>query len=345
MILLRLFGSVELFGSDGGAILSVLAQPKRTALLVYLAVARPRAFHRRDKLLALFWPELDSERARAALSTSLTFLRRSLGEGVIVTRGNEEVGLDHTLLRTDVEALEEALEGDDLGSALEQYRGHLLEGFFLSGCPEFEYWLGEERERLRELAAGAAWEMAHRQIAIGELVPAERTAQQALRWVPTDESPVRAFITALAAAGDRAAAVRFYEKFAEVLQEELELEPSEGTKAMASGIRAGEVVEAVEEVRPTEAVLSGEGGTGTRPEVVLGTRPLLADHVAVRVVPAGHPPARAARSPRLWRRRVSRRRPRRRGSLRWRLLYRAGPGGVRAGLKSGSSSSPREPDP
>ncbi len=203
-----------------------------------------------------------------------------------------------------MEGFEEALEGDDLGSALEQYRGHLLEGFFLSGCPEFEYWLGEERERLRELAAGAAWEVAHRQIAIGELVPAERTAQQALRWVPTDESPVRAFITALAAAGDRAAAVRFYEKFAEVLQEELELEPSEGTKAMASGIRAGEVVEAVEEVRPTEAVLSGEGGTGTRPEVVLGTRPLPADHVAVRVVPAGHPPARAARSPRLWRRRV-----------------------------------------
>jgi DNA-binding SARP family transcriptional activator len=299
--LLRLFGTVELLGSDGEAILSILAQPKRTALLVYLAVARPQGFHRRDKLLAVFWPELDSERARAALSSSLTFLRKSLGEDVILTRGNEEVGIDRTELWTDVGAFEEALGNRDPGSALEQYRGHLLEGFFLSGCPEFEYWLGEERERLRELASGAAWKLADRQIEAGELVGAERTAQKALRWMPTDESPVRGFIQALAAAGDRAAAVRFYEKFARVLQEELELEPSAETGAIAAEIRAGSMVEGIVEARRSEVVASGESGPGTRPEVVLGARPLPADHVAARVVPAGHPPAKGVPSTNLWR--------------------------------------------
>jgi len=41
----------------------VLAQPKRVALLAYLAAATPRRLHRRDSLLALFWPELDQEHA------------------------------------------------------------------------------------------------------------------------------------------------------------------------------------------------------------------------------------------------------------------------------------------
>jgi pimeloyl-ACP methyl ester carboxylesterase len=38
---------------------AVLAQPKRFALLAYLAAASPYGYHRRDTLLALFWPEAD----------------------------------------------------------------------------------------------------------------------------------------------------------------------------------------------------------------------------------------------------------------------------------------------
>jgi hypothetical protein len=35
-------------------------QPKRAAVLAYLMVARPGPLHRRDSLLAMFWPELHS---------------------------------------------------------------------------------------------------------------------------------------------------------------------------------------------------------------------------------------------------------------------------------------------
>jgi hypothetical protein len=38
----------------------ILAASKGAALLTYLAIATPRGFHRRDTLLALLWPELDS---------------------------------------------------------------------------------------------------------------------------------------------------------------------------------------------------------------------------------------------------------------------------------------------
>jgi serine/threonine-protein kinase len=66
MIEFRLLGSLDLTGPEG-TLRSVLAQPKRVALLAYLAVATPNGFHCRDKLLGLFWPESDQERGRGAL--------------------------------------------------------------------------------------------------------------------------------------------------------------------------------------------------------------------------------------------------------------------------------------
>ena len=57
MIVLRLFGSLELLGPDSVELRDVLNQPKRTALLAYLAAERSASFHRRDALLSRFWPE------------------------------------------------------------------------------------------------------------------------------------------------------------------------------------------------------------------------------------------------------------------------------------------------
>ncbi|MBA2245672.1 MAG: hypothetical protein H0W11_12000 [Gemmatimonadetes bacterium] len=93
MVELRTLGALDLRAVGGRVLESVLAQPKRIALLVYLAAAAPGRLHRRDILLALFWPEADEARARNSLSQALHFLRRSLGEGVLVSRG-EEIGLD-----------------------------------------------------------------------------------------------------------------------------------------------------------------------------------------------------------------------------------------------------------
>ena len=75
MIRLWTLGSLELSGVDARVICAVHAQPKRLALLAFLAAEHPLGFHRRDSILALFWPELDSAHARDALSQALRFLR------------------------------------------------------------------------------------------------------------------------------------------------------------------------------------------------------------------------------------------------------------------------------
>src|SRR3712207_5624617 len=132
MIRLRLLGGLALTGADGREVTEVLAQPKRLALLAYLAAARPYGFHRRDTLLGLLWPESDETQARRALNRALYFLRSALGEASIVSRGPEEVGVAADRVWSDVRSFEGAVAAEHLEAALRLYRGDLLVGFFVA---------------------------------------------------------------------------------------------------------------------------------------------------------------------------------------------------------------------
>ena len=80
MIEFQVLGSLGLRGPGGEEIPSVLAQPKRTALLAYLAVASPRGFHRRDTITGLFWPEVRhlSPRVRAFVEHATAVMKAGL---------------------------------------------------------------------------------------------------------------------------------------------------------------------------------------------------------------------------------------------------------------------------
>ena len=233
---LHTLGQLSLTDPDGPEILSVLAQPKRVAVLTYLALATPRGFHRRDTLLGLFWPELDREHARGALSQALSFLRRSLGD-VIETRGDDDVGLLAEGLWCDAVAFEASLEAGQLSAALELYQGDLLAGFFIGDAPEFEHWLDRERERLRRRATEAAWALADESEAEENAPDAKRWARRAVTFAPDDESVLRRLIALLDRVGDRAQAVVAYEAFARRLSEEYELHPSPETQELIDDIR------------------------------------------------------------------------------------------------------------
>src|SRR5207245_10608939 len=97
----RILGGLNLLGAGGHELKSVLAQPKRVALLAYLAAATPQRLHRRDSLTALFSPEPDHDHARAALLQALHGLRRARGEGMPVSRGDEEIGLAPAQVRSE----------------------------------------------------------------------------------------------------------------------------------------------------------------------------------------------------------------------------------------------------
>jgi DNA-binding SARP family transcriptional activator/TolB-like protein len=238
MIELRTLGALELTSADSRAVGPVLAQPRRAALLCYLALALPRGFHRRDTLLALFWPEYDADQARHALRQSVYFLRQALGATSIMSRGDEELALAPDQIRCDVWAFDAAVDQGRPTDALALYRGELLAGFHISAAPDFERWLDEERSRLRQRAGEAGWALAPARERDGNAAGAAEAARHAVALSPTDETALRRLILLLERVGDRAAAVRAYETFAWKLEGEYELEPSAETQAVVARIRA-----------------------------------------------------------------------------------------------------------
>lgn len=241
MIHLEVLGRADLSVSAGDeAPEPSTPQPKRFALLAYLALARPRGFQRRDSLLALFWPESTEDRARNALNQSLHALRTSLGGDVLISRGREAVGVARDRLRSDAVAFDEAFEADRYEDALDLYRGELLEGFHVAGAPGFQHWLDRERTRFRRQAQAAAGTLADRKRRQGNLVGAARWLERALEIAPVDETVLRRLVSSLDEAGDRAGALRAYDRFEEDVESRLGTRPSPETRELVARIRERE---------------------------------------------------------------------------------------------------------
>jgi len=238
VIRLTTLGSLDLCDADGVAYQSVLAQPKRTALFAYLAVATPAEFHRRDVLAALFWPEEDESHARASLRSALHFLRRSLGPNALVTRGNQEMGLDWSRVSCDVRELREALDQGRLEEALALYAGDFLSGFHVDSLGDFERWMEDTRRRLRTRAGDAAKELASTEEAAEDLVEATNWARRALQLLPHDEEGLRRLIRLLDRSGNRTTALDEYGRFATRLSADLSAQPSPETQALIAQVKA-----------------------------------------------------------------------------------------------------------
>jgi len=152
---------------DGDHLASILARPKRLALLAYLCLESTDGPLRRDTLLPVFWPDSDEAHARAALNQALHVLRSALGPQVVTTRGRDEVGIDFETLRCDAVAFRRALASDARRTALDLYSGELLPGFHI-GESGFDRWLDAERTTLRADALDAALALGASEDAAGD---------------------------------------------------------------------------------------------------------------------------------------------------------------------------------
>ena len=233
---LTTLNGVSVQDAHGRPLPSVLAQSKRLALLIYLAAAGGRA-RRRDVVISLFWPELDDEHARGALRQALTYLRRALGDGVILSRA-EDLWIDPARIELDSLKFEQACSQGSVEEAITFYKSDFLEGFFVTdGAPELERWVDDERARLRRLAHKACSEIARAKEALGLRTEAVSWARRATALAPNDEAELRRLILLLADLGDRAGAVEAYDAFARRLAADFEVEPAAETQALIQRVR------------------------------------------------------------------------------------------------------------
>ena len=237
MLNFRLFGTPELRNGKESDLHTLLAHSKHTALMAYLAVGQPR-LHRRDRLTALFWPDLDDVRARNALSKALHRIRRILGDEIFVVQGNETVGLNADELWCDVSAFEAAAAEGRHSEALELYRrGELLTGFVLADAGDFERWVESERSRLRQRALQSANALADESERTGDVAAVAEWARIACDVAPYDETALRRRLVALDRLGDRAGALNNYKTFAARIAHDFESEPAPETRALVKSLR------------------------------------------------------------------------------------------------------------
>src|SRR3954470_23313434 len=108
MIRITALGAIAVSRDETGSSSLTGQQPKRLALLAYLVATHARGPQRRDSIVALLWPELDQERARAALRQALYGIRKSLGADPFVLGGTESLSLDAGLVTCDLWELDRA---------------------------------------------------------------------------------------------------------------------------------------------------------------------------------------------------------------------------------------------
>lgn len=214
-------------------------------LSIYLALnhAQPQP---REVLAALFWPDDAEKNARHNLRQALYHLRILLGDSnnaaapfLLVTRHTVQFNAGSSYI-LDVEQFLEAVEANDLATAVSHYQGDLLPGFTCDSL-EFEDWLRQEREDLHQLALESMFELTQTYLQNGRLDKAQETARKQLRLEPWREAAHRQLMQAYALGGDRALALAQFERCKAVLFDELGIEPAEETAALLAEIESGRI--------------------------------------------------------------------------------------------------------
>jgi len=210
---------------------------KARAMFCYLLLeARPI---RREQLAGLFWGEQPEARARGNLSRVLSNLRDLLPDQILSDRATialaarSPVWVDSiTLMEAYDAARLSPTAHKALEAALKYYRGPLLAGFSLPGCPEFEEWLRIQQERVHLLALSAFESQSNYHRERGEWSSAVSCARQALELEPWRESAHRQLMLLLSLQGEREQALHQYELCRRILKQELDVEPATATKAL-----------------------------------------------------------------------------------------------------------------
>jgi len=235
MFSLRLLGGATIEGREGAVGGRVLPR-RRMALLCALALMRGRTVSR-DKLLALFWPESDTDRARHSLAESLYQIRRELSDSAIIAQG-DELRLNSEVVGSDVGEFEEALERGDPKSAVDAYAGPLLDGFHLNDAPDFEHWIDAERDRLARGYRHALEQLAETAAAHGDFRNAVAWWRRLAAADPSNARITVLLMEALARIGDRAGALQQARIHAALLEQEFDAQPDPDVAALAERLRS-----------------------------------------------------------------------------------------------------------
>jgi len=196
----------------------------------------------RSRIIGLLWDRSADAQARMSLRQSLSELNSIVNRHVpgLVEIGRDSVRIDVRKCWVDALAILEASADAtaDNSNLVQPYSERLLED--LDGVtPAFDQWLTAERtrfeDRVRKILE-AELDRLTEQNAKPEVRAA--AARRLLNFEPTHEGAVRSLMMAFSQMGDRAQAIREFERCRQVLLTVLDLPPSKETVAVYEAVRA-----------------------------------------------------------------------------------------------------------
>jgi len=232
--------SLKLLGGfairDGAEKELFLRTRKTRALLAYLAVNADKP-QPRERLMALLWSDRSEQQARQSLNQALVSIRHLVdgGDVPLLESDGIYVTLRGDALQSDVAQFRSAVANEPAKAAA-VYDGPFVDGMSAPD-PAFEEWLRTTRSALQSLACEALNRSAIAAEDGGDLENAINSARRLIALDPLNEDAHRRLMRLLHRSGDRASALRQYHACAEILREELDVEPNTLTQALFAEIR------------------------------------------------------------------------------------------------------------
>ena len=227
---------------------------KERALLAYLCLEVEGA-HRREKLAGLLWPDYPESAARTNLRNALANLRRAIGD----QKKNADPGTAQNFLHVSRKTLQFNVNSDswvdvlaflstveksqptvaELEAAVACCRGEFMAGFSLPDSSLFEEWLLFQRERFNRLAFDSIYRLVEVYSTQGEYKRALGHAWHLVSLDPLSESAQQLLIRLLAYNNQPNKALLQYETYANLLADEIGVEPLEKTTSLYLQIKNG----------------------------------------------------------------------------------------------------------
>jgi DNA-binding SARP family transcriptional activator len=188
--------------------------------------------------------------AAANLRTVLSNLRRLVGEHLTITRQtvtfnrDQPYWLDVDIFEAQAHNAKQGISDHEvatLHAAIDLYGGDFLEGFYIRDASNFEEWVLRQRERLRQLAQQALYNLATYDMACGRYAEAMACTVRLLDLDPWHEDGHCQMMLLLAYNGQRKGALGQYETCRHALDRELGMKPAPQTTDLYHQILDGTI--------------------------------------------------------------------------------------------------------
>lgn len=221
-IICKLFGPPKII-KEGALVHFPYA--KINALLYYMLIAKVAS---RDEVSGLLWPNEPDDVAKRNLRNAMYQAKKSLGLNIILSPLKSTLILNETLdIQIDVDQFLAAPQ-----DGLELYTGEFLQGFFLKGSENYEYWVVKMRNAYREKFSLECYTKIEDDLKNKRYSQAETYIHQLVAQDEYDERNRQLLIRFYQETGQDGKAIETYYELSELLREELGITPDQNTRKL-----------------------------------------------------------------------------------------------------------------